>query len=114
MRIGYHPGVRVYVAPPPPPAAATAGAARPPQNRPPTVRRACDPCTVEVGKTSTVSADAQDPDGDALTYRWSAPTGSFTNPTNRQTPWTAPMVGRPGPATVTVDDGKGDTAIGQR
>ena len=50
---------------------------RRPQNRPPTVRARCEPCTVEVGKTSTVTADATDPDGDTLTYRWSAPAGTL-------------------------------------
>jgi outer membrane protein OmpA-like peptidoglycan-associated protein len=105
-RIGYHPGVRVYVAPapPPPPPAPT------PRNQPPTVHARCEPCTVEVGKTSTVTADAQDPDGDALAYRWSAPAGTFTNGTARQTPWTAPMQEGPVQVTVTVDDGKGGTA----
>ena len=124
FRIGYHPGVRDA-------AAAAAAAARraaeedaarkaaqvttppatpPPANRPPTVRAACDPCTVEVGKTSTVTADAQDPDGDPLTYRWAANAGSFTNAANRQTPWTAPMVVGPVPVTVTVNDGRGGTA----
>jgi outer membrane protein OmpA-like peptidoglycan-associated protein len=107
-RIGYHPGVRVYVAPPPPvqptPPAPVA------QNRPPTVRARCEPCTVYVGKTSTVTADAQDPDGDPLTYVWSAPAGSLTSASARQTPWTAPMVEGPVPVTVRVDDGKGATA----
>jgi outer membrane protein OmpA-like peptidoglycan-associated protein len=124
FRIGYHPGVRDA-------AAAAAAAARraaedeaahrtaevstptavtPPANRPPTVRAACDPCTVEVGKVSTVSADAQDPDGDPLTYRWTANSGSFANPTNRQTPWTAPMVVGPVPVAVSVNDGRGGTA----
>jgi outer membrane protein OmpA-like peptidoglycan-associated protein len=70
----------------------------------------CDPCTVEVGKTATVSADAQDPDGDALTYRWTAPAGTLSSPTTRQSPWTAPMVEGPVRITVAVDDGKGGTA----
>jgi outer membrane protein OmpA-like peptidoglycan-associated protein len=107
-RIGYHPGVRVYVAPPPPPPPPPPAAA--PANRPPTVRASCNPCTVEVGKTSTVSAVGQDPDGDALTYTWSAPAGSLTNRSGQQTPWTAPMVEGPVPVTVTVSDGKGGTA----
>jgi outer membrane protein OmpA-like peptidoglycan-associated protein len=108
FRIGYHPGVRVYA----PPAAAQAApeGIRPPQNRPPTVRARCEPCTVEIGKTSTVTADAQDPDGDTLVYRWSAPSGRFANAGDRQTVWTAPMQEGPVPATVTVDDGKGGTA----
>jgi outer membrane protein OmpA-like peptidoglycan-associated protein len=105
-RIGYHPGVRVYVAPPPPPPPPPPA----PRNQPPTVHARCEPCTVEVGKTSTVSADAQDPDGDPLTYRWSAATGTFTNGTARETPWTAPMQEGPVQVTVTVDDGKGGTA----
>jgi outer membrane protein OmpA-like peptidoglycan-associated protein len=107
VRIGYHPGVRIYVPPPPPPAPAPTPA---PANRPPTVKAQCDPCTVEVGKSSTLTADARDPDGDVLTYRWTAPTGTLASPAERQTLWTAP--GQPGPvqATVTVNDGKGGTA----
>ena len=121
FRIGYHPGVRDAAA-----AAARRAAeeeaarkaaevttrpvAPPPANRPPTVRGACDPCTVEVGKVTTVTADAQDPDGDPLSYRWSANSGSFTSPTNRQSPWTAPTVVGPVPVTVTVNDGRGGTA----
>jgi outer membrane protein OmpA-like peptidoglycan-associated protein len=107
FRVGYHPGVRVYVAPappPPPPPAPTAA------NRPPTVRARCEPCTVPVGGTSTVTADATDPDGDALTYRWSPAAGTVSNPTTRQSPWTAPMQEGPVVVTVEVNDGKGGTA----
>ncbi|HET6956764.1 MAG TPA: OmpA family protein [Vicinamibacterales bacterium] len=109
FRIGYHPGVRVY-APPPPMREAPPGTIPATQNRPPTVRARCEPCTVEVGKTSTVTGDAQDPDGDTLTYRWSAPTGRFANAGDRQTVWTAPMQEGAVPATIVVDDGKGGTA----
>jgi peptidoglycan-associated lipoprotein len=70
----------------------------------------CDPCTVDVGKTSTVTADAQSPDGNPLTYRWTAPGGTFSSPTSRQTPWTAPMTVGPVVTTVTVDDGHGHQA----
>ena len=107
FRAGYHPGVRVYVPPPPPPPPAPAPA---PDNRPPTVVARCEPCTVEVGRTSTVTADATDPDGDRLTYKWSAPAGTFANPADRQTPWTAPQQEGPVQLTVQVDDGKGGTA----
>jgi outer membrane protein OmpA-like peptidoglycan-associated protein len=108
FRVGYHPGVRIYTPPPPPPTPPAPPA--PPANRPPTVVARCEPCTVEVGKASTVTADASDPDGDTLTYRWSAPTGSLTNATARQTPWTAPMQEGPVQLTVQVNDGKGGTA----
>jgi outer membrane protein OmpA-like peptidoglycan-associated protein len=107
FRIGYHPGVRVYVAPAPPPPPPPP----PPQeNRPPTVRARCEPCTVEVGKTSTVTADATDPDGDALTYRWTAAAGTLSNPGDRQSPWTAPMQEGPVVVTVEVRDPKGASA----
>ncbi len=94
--------------------AAAAAAAPPapaaPANRPPTVVARCEPCTVEVGKASTVTADASDPDGDTLTYRWTAPDGIADQPTARQTPWTAPMQEGPVQLTVQVNDGKGGTA----
>lgn len=109
FRIGYHPGVKTYVPPPPPPPP-PAPAPPPPANRPPTVKAQCNPCSVEVGKSSTVTADAQDPDGDTLTYRWTAPNGTLANPAERSTLWTAPGQEGTVPVTVTVNDGKGGTA----
>ena len=50
-----------------------------PPNRAPTVKARCEPCTVEVNRQLTASADAQDPDGDTLRYRWTSPTGTFGN-----------------------------------
>jgi len=57
-----------------------------------------------------VTADATDPDGDPLTYKWSAPAGTFANPADRQTQWTAPMQEGPVQATVAVSDGRGGNA----
>ena len=65
---------------------------------------------MEVGKSSTLTADARDPDGDVLTYRWTAPTGTLASPAERQTLWTAPQQEGTVPVTVTVNDGKGGTA----
>jgi outer membrane protein OmpA-like peptidoglycan-associated protein len=110
VRLGYHPGTRVFA---PAPATVTPTApATPslPPNRAPTVKARCEPCTVEINRQLTASADAQDPDGDTLRYRWTAPTGTFANPNDRQTPWTAPGQVGAVPLTVTVDDGKGMTA----
>jgi outer membrane protein OmpA-like peptidoglycan-associated protein len=108
FRLGYHPGIRVYTPPPPPiPPPPPAPA---PVNRPPSVRARCEPCTVEIGRTSAVTADATDPDGDMLTYRWNAPTGKLASPADRQSLWTAPMQEGPVPVTVVVADPKGASA----
>jgi outer membrane protein OmpA-like peptidoglycan-associated protein len=45
-----------------------------------------------------------------LTYRWSAPSGTFQNPAERQTQWTASQQEGTVPLTVTVEDGKGGKA----
>jgi len=99
-RIGYHPGVRIYVAPPPPPPPPPPPVAARPHDL--SVRATCDPCTVEVGKTSTVSAVATDSTGCSVTYDWSAPTGTFTNRSGQSTPWTAPNQEGTVPVRVTV------------
>jgi outer membrane protein OmpA-like peptidoglycan-associated protein len=99
VRIGYHPGVRVYVAPPPP---APPAPPPPPQVHNLTVKADCDPCTVPVGTTSMVTATATDSLSCAVTYRWSAPSGTFANPTARQTVWTAGADAATVPVTVTV------------
>ncbi len=59
FRIGYHPGVRVYVPPPPPPPTPTPTPTPAPHTL--SVRAQCNPCTVEVGQVST-----RDGDGDGL------------------------------------------------
>jgi peptidoglycan-associated lipoprotein len=106
IRVGFHPGVGIYVppAPPPPPPPPT------PANRPPTVEATCNPCTVNVGESATVTAQAQDPDGDTLRYQWRAQSGTLAEPTAQRSPWTAPNQEGAVPITVTVDDGKGGTA----
>jgi outer membrane protein OmpA-like peptidoglycan-associated protein len=70
----------------------------------------CEPCTTLVGQSVTVTADANDPDGDTLSYRWTAPTGTFANAADRQTRFTCPAQPGAVPVTVTVNDGKGGTA----
>jgi outer membrane protein OmpA-like peptidoglycan-associated protein len=109
VRIGFHPGVRVYVAPPPPPTPTPAPAPAP-ANRPPTVTATCNPCIVEPGGRLTLSAKAQDPDGDKLTYLWSCPSGKLENSGNAETGWIGGQQEGPVTCTVTVDDGRGGKA----
>ncbi len=74
-------------------------------NRGPTVTVQCNPCIVEPGQTSRLTATATDPEGGPLTYRWSAPQGSFSPTDAANTTWTAPnQDGASVTATVTVTD----------
>jgi outer membrane protein OmpA-like peptidoglycan-associated protein len=97
FRVGYHPGVagRPVPLPPPPPPPPPAAA---PHTL--TLDAQCNPCTVEVGATSKLTATAQDSIGCVITYQWSAPTGTFANPAQQNTAWTAPST--PGTVPVTV------------
>jgi outer membrane protein OmpA-like peptidoglycan-associated protein len=98
VRVGYHPpiaGRPVPLPPPPPPP--------PPPPAPQhtlTVDAQCNPCTVEVGAPSNLTATAKDSIGCVITYRWSAPSGTFANPAQQNTVWTAPNT--PGTVPVTV------------
>ncbi len=63
----------------------------PPPNLRPRVSVSCDPCTVPPGGEVQLTATASDPDGDDLTYAWSAPEGVFGEETDAATArWTAP------------------------
>jgi outer membrane protein OmpA-like peptidoglycan-associated protein len=98
FRIGYHPPIAGRPVPLPPPP--------PPPPPPPVVQHTltvdaqCNPCTVEVGAPSNVTATAKDSIGCVITYRWSAPSGTFANPAQQNTVWTAPNT--PGTVPVTV------------
>lgn len=81
-----------------------------PSNRSPSVTASCSPCTVNTGQASTLRATASDPDGDSLTYRWTAPQGTFSNSTASSTTWTAPNDPANITVTVTVQDGRGGSA----
>ena len=98
VRLGFHPGVRQYAPSPPPPSPPPPPA--PVHNL--SVRAECDPCTVEVLSSSTVTAMAQSSIACVVTYRWAAPTGTFADPAAAETMWTAPDQEGSVPATVTV------------
>ena len=122
VRVGWHPGVKVYVPPPPPPPPvaaappppppAPAPPPPPPPNRPPTFNGAiqANPPALEPGQTTNLSAPATDPDGDTITYTWTAPAGTFSSQNGMNTTWTAPNQEGNYPLTVTANDGRGGTA----
>ena len=125
FRLGWHSGVSNYVPPPPPPPAVVvapppapapeptpAPAPAPPPNRGPqfAANAACDPCTVEVGQTSRLSATATDPDGDPVTFQWTVPQGTLSVADAPNTVWTAPNAPGSVTATVTARDNRGGMA----
>jgi len=124
FRLGFHNGVRVFVPPPPPrsvqglappspppaPEPVAPAPPPPPANRLPTIHAVCDPCRVEVGRTSSIRADSQDPDGDTLAVRWTTPSGTIADPRALSTMWTAETAPGTVALTVTVEDGKGGVA----
>jgi uncharacterized protein (DUF2141 family) len=66
------------------------------------------PGTVEPSGTVTLNASASDANpNDTLTYTWSAPSGTFAQPSSLSTTWTAPASAATVPLTLTVTDTKG-------
>jgi outer membrane protein OmpA-like peptidoglycan-associated protein len=105
ISVGYHPGTRcceVYTPPPPAP---------PPANRPPTVSLNCLRDSLLAGETTDCRATAADPDGDPLTYTWSASAGRVTGSgADAKLDTTGVPCGTNITVTVTVSDGRGGTA----
>jgi outer membrane protein OmpA-like peptidoglycan-associated protein len=105
LAIGYHPGTRcceVLTPPPPPP---------PPANRPPTVSLNCLKDSLLAGESTDCRATAADPDGDALTYTWSASAGRVTGTgADARLDTTGVPCGTTITVTVNVSDGRGGTA----
>jgi esterase/lipase superfamily enzyme len=63
-----------------------------------------------VSQSIRVASIAADPDGDPLTFSWSAPTGTFDTTTGAATTFTAPRTPGQIPLTVIVSDSKGGIA----
>jgi hypothetical protein len=79
-------------------------------NHPPTITSVvANPTSVSTGAVSTITCNASDPDGDTLSYTWSA-TGGTISGTGSQVNWTAPSSSGTYTITCTVSDGKGGTA----
>ncbi len=83
-------------------------------DNPPVVRATCQPCTVPRGGEVRLRAEASDPDGDSISYDWSAAQGTFTGATDEpDARWTAPD--RIGTVVIRVEvsDGQGGAAAAE-
>ena len=56
-------------------------------NRAPTVTASCEPCSVGSEGEVQLTAEAKDPDGDSLTYQWTAPKGWLKDATKATARW---------------------------
>ncbi len=69
-----------------------------------------EPHTIFLGKNSVITAAVSDPDGDSLTYSWSAAEGTISGADDEDPEvitWTAPGVGGTYNIVLTVSDGVG-------
>ncbi len=79
-------------------------------NNPPTIESLTTDCPrVRQGHSGTLTCTASDPDGDELTYEWSAERGSISGE-GAEVTWTAPNEYGTFLITVTVTDGRGGEA----
>ena len=79
-------------------------------NHPPVIESlTAEPSPVKQGKTSTIECVASDPDGDELSYLWSAARGNISGQGSAVT-WTAPNTCGSYVITVTVADSRGGEA----
>jgi acyl-CoA thioesterase FadM len=62
---------------------------------------------VRPGGTITLSATARDPNGDALSFLWSAPAGTFNTAATPSTTWTAPLTTGVQVVRLQVTDARG-------
>lgn len=69
------------------------------------------PSSILAGASSTISVTASDPDGDTLSYSWSATGGTISGTTSSVT-YTAPSTAGTYTIFVTVSDSKGGSATG--
>ena len=78
----------------------------PEENSPPVISSlTANPESVDVNGTSTITAVATDPDGDALTYTWVAAGGSIESQSGNTVEWKAPDEAGSCTVTVFVSDG---------
>jgi len=78
-------------------------------NHPPEITSLTPSATsVARGGSCTITCDANDPDGDTLTFEWTA-TGGAISGTGGTVTWTAPTTEGSYTISVTVSDGKGGT-----
>ena len=68
---------------------------------------------MKTGEAAFFIADAKDPDGDPITYRWEASAGAFAAASYKQVRWLAPQQAGKVTVSVTVWDGHGGSTTAE-
>ncbi|MFO8080249.1 MAG: PKD domain-containing protein [Armatimonadota bacterium] len=76
----------------------------PPDNNPPQIQSVTAPDSAFPGSAVAIEANATDPDGDSLSYAWTASGGTIEG-SGASVIWTAPVTSGDFNVTVTVTDG---------
>ena len=71
----------------------------------PVIKRIIVPDSVMAGSSIQLQAEVIDPDGDSLSFNWSAEVGPLSSTTSETPTWTAPVEGVLAPVELRVDDG---------
>ena len=79
------------------------------KNNPPIITEFIVPLNGKIGKSITMSANAYDPNGQSVTYRWSATAGTVGDATKKVTSLTLPTEVQDINVTLTVSDGVNTT-----
>jgi hypothetical protein len=75
------------------------------KNEPPVINSVtANPDSVTPGQATTLTVNADDPDGDVLTYTWAATSGTLSSTSGSSVTWTAPVVIGNYTITVTAED----------
>jgi len=72
-----------------------------------------NPAQIGIQDTTTLMVEAEDPDGDLMSFRWSSNAGAFLSTSGETVQWVAPNSANRYRIEVTVTDEKGGKATGE-
>ena len=81
------------------------------KNVAPIIKRIVVPERVIAGERIQLEAETYDPDGDPLSFNWSAEVGLLSSVTSKTPTWTTPIEGTLVPVVLSIDDGINEPTV---